>query len=823
MEETSTRVRALPYLLRNAVLPVALALGLVVGMDLLNDTVTEQAHDWGWPSVSAGAYDGLFQAVAAVAGVFLALYFTAVSTVAASVYVNVPHDIRSLIVRDRLGNVYVAGVAFTMALSVIVLIAHAVTGRAYELAPPIVGVFAAFSIFAFIRLGQRAFYLADPTLLAGTLAYDFDSWLRRATDTGWRWDDPSFQEHYRQRAQQSVTSLASLLAIAGDQPHLRGGSVRQLASQTAGLLTRYLALRDRVPTKSRWFGERYEHKQWYLTDSTEVDTATATSTALHPQTVPDVAWVEDALIAPLVDLVEGDVRNGDFEDAYVVLGRLEAVWTRLGARWSTSDAARWMSTLTERLIENLVSTTQPRVASRPAFIPAVCDALAMLPMSAELGFHRNVTARSIAALTTEIESRDWSKPKAPYAIGVPRAVVGQLENICAGHAFEDAVAAPDTTRTPNWYVRELALHAYERAFHEEVTALVDGVVAWYPATARRLTEGNMSDAAGAILSRGIEATWKLELHVAEWEKIASDLREGPLLVDLIRPTWDWQLIHAKITSLRTELLRQLSESIPAHALRKRDPGIPDYLGEAVHRVGEAAFEALAENEDELFAQLFPPYFIGVLVIVDRIRNQVASWQPQIASTAITEPVIDAMDLSGYALIFSELHRNPRLWEPCETAWRRYLDEADGHDRLTIVATMHRYHRNLFALTHRATVRTRWQMATNSILGDLPRSPPTHPWGEGEVQHESPLIRRIAPNSDLMFSAFNASDIFAVSFLGTLPGGGALDFGVAEWVADAISPGDEAAVVQEHVEPEHETPTAEDASASDDHTDGNAEK
>jgi len=656
VEETSARARALPYLLRNAILPVTLALGLVVGMDLLNGAVSEQAKDWGWPSVATGTYDGLLQAVAGVTGVFLALYFTAVSTVAASVYVNVPHDIRALIVRDRLGNIYVAGVAFTMALSVLLLIAHAVTGRAYELGPPVVGVFAAFSIFAFIRLGQRAFYLADPTLLAGTLAYDFASWFRRATDAGWRWNDPSFQEHYRQRAQQTIASLASLLAIASNQPHLRGGSVRQLTAQIAGLLTRYLTLRDRVPTKSRWFGERYEHKQWYLTDSTEVDTATATSTALQPQTVPDVSWVEDALIAPLVDLLEGDLRHGDFEGAYVVLGRLEPVWTRMGERWAASDVARWMATITERAWSQLGAGTKPRVASRPALVPAIWDALAMLPIAAELGFHRAVTARSVGALRKELEASDWSKAKAPYAIGVPRPVVAVLENMCAGRAFEDAVAAPEPTRTPNWYVREMALHAYERAFQEAVIALVDLLADWYPATAKTLGEAKMPDAVGAVLSRGIEAAWKLERHVAEWGQIASELRAEPLLVDLMRPTWDWEVIRAKVTALRTELLRQLSQSIPAHAVRHRDPEIPDYLGEAVHRVGEAAFEALTENEDELFAQLFPPYFIGVLVIVDRIKPQVTSWQPQIASTALTEPV-NRRD--GPQRICAHLQRTPR--------------------------------------------------------------------------------------------------------------------------------------------------------------------
>ena len=98
----------------------------------------------------------LLEAIAAVTGVFLALYFTAVSTVAATVYASVPHDIRTLIVKDRLGNVYVQGVAFTMALAILLLIFHAGGGSALRLALPVVGALAVFSIFAFIRLGQRA-------------------------------------------------------------------------------------------------------------------------------------------------------------------------------------------------------------------------------------------------------------------------------------------------------------------------------------------------------------------------------------------------------------------------------------------------------------------------------------------------------------------------------------------------------------------------------------------------------------------------------------------------------------------------------------------
>jgi hypothetical protein len=445
-----------------------------------------------------------------------------------------------------------------------------------------------------------------------------------------------------------------------------------------------------------------------------------------------------------------------------------------------------MSRLTTRVSAQLVLAAQLRTASRPALLPAVWDVLAMLPLAAELGFHRSVTARSAADLARELELTNWSKKDAPYAIGVPRPVVAVLEDMQAGSVFEKAVAAAQPTRTPTWYVRELALHAYERAFQEQISVLVDLLAGWYPTTAKQLADAGMPDAVGAVLSRGVEVAWKLGRHIEEWEPISAELRAGPLLVDLVRPEWDWPAIRAKVNELRGELLRQLAASIALQVLRERDPDIPDYLGEAVHRVGEASFEALADNNDELFAELFPTYFIGVLVIVTRIQEQVVDWQPSMAANAIAEPVIDAMDLSGYVLIFSELHGNPRPWETCTTAWRRYLEASEGADRLKIIAAMHNHQRHVFGITHRAIGRTRWQMALNRILGGLPRDQPSYPFGDGAVQHDSALIRRIAPDQDLIGSVFHASDIFVVRYLQRVDGGEALDFGVAQWVGDELA-------------------------------------
>jgi hypothetical protein len=243
--------------------------------------------------------------------------------------------------------------------------------------------------------------------------------------------------------------------------------------------------------------------------------------------------------------------------------------------------------------------------------------------------------------------------------------------------------------------------------------------------------------------------------------------------------------------MQTELLTHLAELIPHHAARERSEDMPDYLGEAVHRVGEASFSALVANDAELLGRLFPTYFVGVLTVVDRIREQAADWDAQQAATAMAEPVADLMDISGFALILSDLHRNPQLWEPCETRWRQYLQGADGARRLAIVAALHNHQRHLFALTPRGTGRTRWQMRVSELLIALPRGPSSNPFDPGPVEHPSALIRKIAPRDDLIGGlTYDASDLFVVRFVRTLAGADQLDFGVADWVIEAFTEGED---------------------------------
>lgn len=724
--------------------------------------------------VSRSTYDALLGAVAGVTGVFLALYFTAVSAVAAAVYTTVPHDIRALIVRDRLGNAYVRGVAFAAALSVLLLAADAVGVGPYRTALPVIAALAGFSIFAFIRLGQYAFYLADPTLLADTLAGDFVRWLRRATRHGFRWNDANFQEHYRRRGRQAAESLVSLIEISSKREHLRGESLRRLLQKALVSVAIALGRHNEIPTKSRWFGERYEHKQWFLTSSSELQLANQTDSPLQPTTVPDVRWVEDHLLGAFNDALGAVIAGGGLEEAYGTTTALGTLFDAFGAVWSVDDGIEW----TEKIAETLLAPSfagQPTLR-RPAIVPALADIAASLPATVEVAFFRVVSEIDVDHLGDRLRRQRWTADGAPYRFNLPRRAVESLEKVRDGLAFERAAGADVVT--PGWYARELAFQATAWVHQEQLGAFLEFAERWYPSVADRLSEVQRHDAAGAVLSQGLHLSWKLARHLPVFEAFAERLAADPVLEDLPRPQWHWPATRQRVEQFRLEIIRRMARSIPLLLERPPSPDLPDYFGEAVHRTGEACVEALFENQPDVFDEVFPAYFLGVLATVDRLRPQVLEWSSlETAATWMVEPLLDLVALSGYAIILSEFHHEQRLWEACRQLWESYLGNDGGQERLQFIATAVAHSKHLFAISPRQILRTSWEMRLGALLETLPRGRPRHEFDEGPREHPSALIRRIAPSHGMPFMFFHPDEVFVARYLMTLETAAGLDFGL----------------------------------------------
>jgi hypothetical protein len=114
-------------------------------------------------------YEALTGAVASVGGVLLALYFTTVGVVASNSYSNVPGQLRQLFLTERTGSWYFRLLAWTVALSILVLGCRIVGYQPHAVTIGFLTVAAVAAVFMLAILGSRLFVFFDLAALAAPL------------------------------------------------------------------------------------------------------------------------------------------------------------------------------------------------------------------------------------------------------------------------------------------------------------------------------------------------------------------------------------------------------------------------------------------------------------------------------------------------------------------------------------------------------------------------------------------------------------------------------------------------------------------------------
>ena len=163
------------------------------------------------------------------------------------------------------------------------------------------------------------------------------------------------------------------------------------------------------------------------------------------------------------------------------------------------------------------------------------------------------------------------------------------------------------------------------------------------------------------------------------------------------------------------------------------------------------------------------------------ENTLASQTERDLKIAVA-PLLDLMDISGYAYLLSDYHNAPCLKEPIIEAWDEYIDQDSAMSPLDLLAGAVTLTESAFEIAHRSENRIRWQGIIQQRLADVERRKVT--FGdvgffistETVVIHESPLVRIFAGEYGSLF--YDGIDIFIAKYVRQREGGENLDFGRA---------------------------------------------
>ncbi len=719
--------------------------------------------------------------VAGVAGVFLGLYFAAISVVAGSMFANVPGVIREQLVREKAGNLYVKGLALLTSTSILLLGYQSIGGMPGILNLLLVIGLSLFGVLSFLLLGMRVFNFFDYYELARPIFADLYGEIRHATTKGFAWDNEHFQAHYQKMASKHLRSLRVFFQSVLLTKEKEEEPLVNLTHRLTYLLSSYQKDKRLIPTNSKWYEATLIHQNWFLADSSALTVALNTHVGLQPKPQPNLYWFEEDVCATLQVAFSDVLSGGRVQTAYRMLQPLSDLLEICGEEFAFEEASKVITLLNSQVVSDtkkLDKEAANRILSNDHTL-ALVDFHGYCILNFVLGFFSGLRANESQVFELRLSRISWRNRKSIYDQNFPCSMLSRLEFVQRTTSFEDRVEGRSIS--PQWYRNQLVAMQYMHLLSSGFLRLVELLSAEFVEISKTYLERGQVVFAAMHAHRGLEVCDKIHYHIAQNKERVVSFNKTRILHELPWPDWDWDKLHDDVRTRRESLVDMLAQCLPALAVLDRPVDAPDVFGQSYNTVYAHVMLLLEQNRGDEFGRMFPQLFVGVMLAYDKLQKEQEIIKADVQSKLVfgSEPIIDILDLSGYAKIYSELYLNSKLWDVCESTWNKYLDShPKASELIKYFVSVVQYRESLHSIIPRDVLRTNWEihlrrtLRKENMIDNFGRG---GFYGDDDVplEHRSPLIRALCFGRHEPF--VSAVEVFILTYLLNRPEANGVEF------------------------------------------------
>lgn len=678
-----------------------------------------------------------------VAGIFVAVYFATVTFVVSTTYKDATRRLRDNIVRQPESRWYAAFFAQAVVYTACTLALPISSRKPTNLTFALSGVAAALVVLSFGRIWSTLFVLLEPTSLFPPIQRTLTRWVRRAHALGRR-KTPSTVGVRRSNAgiRESLETINDLVTLILDREHERAGGrgIEATNDPRIGTALRHLQfawrnyaqMKHTIRTLPGWSPNRTQAKDWLLSSHYEVSAALATGTTLAASEMVDELWFERWL----ADFLERLLAGRDLNSIERALRGLPPLSRILGSYGQFAELRLWLSATTFTPMNAVSEFARSRdalvfsVDSKPPSARGLSRE-EHLALPDEASAHNLVDFVLLEALSACLGYVDYCERMGRALVEAPTYVFNRSEQLSAGRlvtqlienlreALSVEIKIEGERVTPENAIRQLFARALATEAVDELTQLASYVEGelwpWVLQVGQARTW-----AAGAALSRAYELT----------EKLATATRAARILLDACEEVHfehddRWpdtstagfeQRFRALVDRLELPIAR-LAATVDAAP----DSDRPDHFGWAYYRAHENLLRRVLEcdpGDAELLRQKVTLLHWAGDVATRRLLATVRQNSPSVISSFVAEPYLRLLQLSGIALVVSEVQGDPALFAPFDATWRVVLSDAKkATEALERAAATLASESSLIGLTSGGIDRSNIEIRANRAIEDL---------------------------------------------------------------------------------------------------------
>jgi hypothetical protein len=630
-----------------------------------------------------------------------------------------------------------------------------------------------FSVLSLVLLGLDMFSFFDLSTLSYPLPRRFVQAIKAASAAGKEAPQEVQQQAAHDRAAEVLRQYRQLADLIRGRSIPEADAPERIARQLLACWNAASGLKSTIPTKSKWFSLAAAHPNWLTMDHTQLGMALATRTGVRPTLAPDPLWAEQFIVGCIERLLPTLSTKAEWQRAVRVVDVGNELISDLATRLQLDEARllrRTVATYLHGIAEADDGSATGADASTASgegwddFRLAAADRETLSFTLFWLGLVRRFDQIDPQVLAASFDAA-VATVQGAYQARAPRALLALLEDIANGIEFEKRTEHQRIT--PAWWVHHLVarnltqtLVTAVRAFIDEVrTELIDPLAA---------DTGAHAELATIRIFGSLELAEKVRFHLGTVHRaieVLDTLRHAPSNDE----QWpDTSLPDDAPQMFEQQLFRRLGEVALRLEHDPHDTGRPDLFGQAYKVLFDAEFHAILGGRTEIGKELFPKVIAMAELARVRLIDDLAAERQRKQVIFGTEPLVDMMELSGYALLMSEVN-GEGIWPDVREMWDRILSTDTAPALARQLAAVLSAHENLFALTSGGIGRTGRQMELARLLaarGITDR----HGFLPGESTEPKPVsavVAAFAPH-DPGFISHDLADLFIVEYLAKRP-------------------------------------------------------
>ncbi|MCY4172042.1 MAG: hypothetical protein OXF08_10680 [Bacteroidetes bacterium] len=655
---------------------------------------------------------------AQIAGIILGLYFATVSIVATTAYGEVPPQLRSVLIQDKVGNRYLQFLSFTGSTCLIGLGAIALGHTLGLFSLLSFTLLFSVSIIAFVPLAKGVFWFLNPDTVTKILEKDIKKSVKSVESTTVVKKHESIQNHYHMIAAHKLVAWEEMVTVTS------GRSQSSLAIEMIGcnaiqLLIWYAGVKHFIPKKSSWFERVLEHPSYLTAGGIKLDVALKTSTTLHPETVSDELWFEKR-IGEIIQrvIIAVDQKKGNRLSLDQLLRLFNNWMGRLSQQLHTQEMTYGFQ-IARQIADTIRETpmnTHEMTNRDELYNFSIKDGLARLIPNVIAHLHKGLSGLPLDKILDEASDVVLKKSRARKQF--PTQLQKTVESLYLSCSFEKDING--SIVTPSWFTHHYLAYSMSENIISIIELFLEQTEQWLIQQVNYLQEIGDIESAVMVIQRGLEAVSKLWSTTQIASTRLEDLKKWRMekVVGQEWPNANFERWHKQLHGLQSTFIIELTQVTPRIPTTSPNNNLPDHFGFAYTTLCNSMVEALEKMDTDSFDRAYPVLVSSAFKAQQRVMTELKEYPDDHKLYYSIDVFLDMMDISGYAYVWKFGVGEDCFWDIVMDSWKvTFSNYPNPAVFIKWITVGQEYHSQRRLSSQRSQIRWQWKERMQNFLNN----------------------------------------------------------------------------------------------------------